>query len=90
MRSPFELQSLIDWLEKQPAEAEYDYASIGNCLNCQYLRAVGFQVQYVGGVTWNDLEGKWHDLPSALVNIPKPKPWTFGAALSRARALLSS
>src|SRR5438552_3652088 len=36
------LESLISWLEGQPAKAKYDYTSTNHCLLCQYLKSKGF------------------------------------------------
>jgi hypothetical protein len=37
------LDSLIAWLEKQPADGIYQYADTKNCLLCQYYTAMGFR-----------------------------------------------
>jgi hypothetical protein len=77
---PFTLDSLIAWLEKQPAETEYNFWNLSECLLCQYLRDVG-------------LPHSCYDAASALGGddvggqIAFHKPWTFGGALERARAL---
>lgn len=38
----FSLESLIAWLEKQPADKEYFYSNPYNCLLCQYFEANGY------------------------------------------------
>lgn len=43
----FSLESLIAWLEKQPADSEYCYFDSGTCLLTQYFAAAGFQNVYV-------------------------------------------
>lgn len=43
---PFKLESLIAWIEKQPAEATYCYENNGQCLLSQYF-ALGAGYQHV-------------------------------------------
>ena len=78
---PFSLENLIAWLEKQPAQKEYDYLNCeGYCLIGQYLTAHGKH--------WSrdyDLLGD-----SCLrVDVAGTAPYTFGAALNRAREALA-
>lgn len=40
---PFSLESLIAWLEKQPAGRSYSYTCNGHCLLAQYFTAAGFK-----------------------------------------------
>jgi hypothetical protein len=92
MRSPFELKSLIDWLEKQPADAEYDYLNNDDCLLCRYFRSVGLPlagVAPVGGSHWTDDRWESRPLPDTLRATSRREPWNYGAALERARALLA-
>ncbi len=92
MRSPFELQSLIEWLKKHPADWTYDFDDgdgIGKgCLVLRYLRAAGFNASRCGFTNaWDNTSNQIH-LPQGWVSdIAMPEPHTFGAALSRARAL---
>lgn len=83
---PFSLESFISWLENQPAEIGYDWEDISGCVVCEYLRDV-----------------KDWDEPSEMVLFDRvfapgtseydevcgSAPWTFGAALDRARKALS-
>ncbi len=83
----YSLAGLISWLEKQPAGSGYNWEDSSSCLMCRYLQSTtgianpardlpnGF-----GGETIKDwgLGGYW--------DICETKPWTFGAALERARA----
>lgn len=77
---PLTLDSLIAWLEKQPADKVYDFWHCRECLLYQYLRDAGLPrsdygvVHALGGT---DIGGR----------IAHQLPWTFGAALDRARAL---
>ena len=84
----FSPQGLIAWLEMQPATREYDWWDMGDCLVCHYLaEALGtdepWHVAAEAGKSYEDVLGsRWayHAVGSAL-------PWTYGAALDRARAL---
>ena len=77
---PLTLPALIAWLEKQPADAGYNYCQPETCLIAQYLKASGLkkfclmsrEVERLG----------WMDIVH-----PISGDWTFGAALQRARAL---
>lgn len=83
---PFSLESLIAWLEKQPAKTPYDYCWPETCLVAQYLRAQGVR-DYVLGTIDLDRIG-WKEI--AQGHPFETDRWTFGAALSRARALQTS
>lgn len=86
---PLSLDGLIAWLETMPADGEYDWANIRGCLGFQYLTAVGLPVDCCSGDYWIDAHGRDHALPW-LPDIAGLVPWTFGAALQRARALRES
>lgn len=88
----FSLEGLIAWLETQPPETEYNFMDCnGGCLIGQYLLANG-----------QENFRKWHDVPPPLCAVAGQSACkddgspageeglTFGAALSRARALLAS
>ena len=68
------LESFIAWLEtKEPARA-YNFCDLrGNCLADQWCRPLG---------------KTYSDLPYKIRRIAHATPWTFGAALERARAAL--
>jgi len=88
---PFSLESLIAWLEKQPADKTYCYMDNGYCLLSQYFTYSGFQNVDVGG--WDFTHGPKQERVSfsnAFENVAVEQPWTFGAALDRAREALSS
>jgi len=87
---PFSLDTLISWLEKQPAKTAYNYSCNGHCLLAQYFTAMGF----VGVAMYSDVFE--HDgapdvkLPPHFDDIAVGEPGvsmklTFGAALWRAR-----
>ena len=86
----FSLDGLIAWLEKQPAEKKYCYMDTGACLLCQYLVSIGVPFEGVYGTYWDDANNVTHDIPASVAHIPVEYPRTFGAALSRARALRAS
>lgn len=77
---PFTLESLIAWLEKQPAEKSYNFNCVnGTCLAGQYFRA-----------TIGKLPGDWWSRFMSFTGgsrsyIATREPWNFGAALERAR-----
>lgn len=90
---PFSPSSIVAWLEKQPADAAYDYCNPFNCLLCQYFRACGLKCN---SVTFNHrfptLTSGGFVFPMFLKMISQgadyQECWTFGQALERARAYL--
>lgn len=90
MSAPFNsIHSLIAWLEKQPPEGEYDYRSNNECLIGQYFKALGIGVapNGIGPYDWWDTNGKTHLLSAEFRDTAIGRPRTFGAALTRARAV---
>lgn len=75
---PLTLESLIAWLEKQPAEKKYCYMHDGICLAAQYNQSIGRKYE-----TYIKEDGSFD---AALELIASGGKWTFGAALERARA----
>lgn len=96
---PFELGTLIDWLDQQPRDEKYDYYCNGECLMAQYFTAMGFEdvTMYAScfvhgrNVPSNMGEeecikaGWTTKLPVGFDNIAHNSPRTFGYALARAR-----
>jgi hypothetical protein len=83
---PFSLSALVAWLEKQPGETEYDFLSCDDCLVARYLRDV---------MGWDDPSGKTRFAShfggsGNYFRIACDGAWTLGAALIRARSLLTS
>lgn len=74
---PFSLDSLIAWLEKQPADKPYDWGG-DDCLLCQYLEARGFNKF--------DSYGRFDVDMRSEVALACGEKATFGAALQRARS----
>ena len=84
---PFSLESLIAWLEKKPPETSYDYCEIGDCLVARYLKAMGvkrFELSpcELALLGWKYIVQNY--------GAKSEDEWTFGAALERARAALTS
>lgn len=82
----FSLAGLIAWLETQPGETKYNWYRIRECLFCQYLDAVGVPRQY--GIH-PDMENIVGGSVEVYHQVGSSWPWTFGAALDRARKLAS-
>lgn len=81
---PFTLENFIAWLETQPPDKAYEYSHGKTCAIGQFCQSIS--------TTYSDQlhsdkgrffpifrEWNWY--------ITKPFPWTFGAALKRAREL---
>lgn len=86
----FSLEGLIAWLERQPARASYEWRCGGNCLFARWGMAItnlsGLDAYIAATNGLSDALGLPRDLEPT--NIACNHPSTFGAALSRARALL--
>jgi hypothetical protein len=88
----FSLESLIAWLEKQPAGRKYDWYDINSCMVCQYLDDVCAKPDHPG----SDDFPRVHSLDKVFIDpdeyhaVGLYGSWTFGAALSRARAALAA
>jgi hypothetical protein len=95
----FELESLIAWLEKQPARKTYDYVEPFGCLLYQYFKAMKlpiisigpyyYRTHKVGGFGGFGHPSLSHDeylLPHSFHEIAYIRPHTFGAALKRAKS----
>lgn len=84
---PFSLDSLIAWLEKQPANKTYDFGDIRGCLACRYIQSTGISDRpwesYPGRRPYRDVFGGMEGYTA----IAYTGRHTFGAALQRARAL---
>lgn len=81
----FSLEGLIAWLERQPQETSYDFSEASTCLLTRWHSEFGSGLEesglsYTSGICV--LSG-WASEVAAI------SPWTYGAALSRARALLA-
>jgi hypothetical protein len=86
---PLTVEAFIRWLEINPVDREYEWHDVEGCLLCLYLREV-FGVQSPAGETWNGVGGFGKNTLNGdfkYFAICGEKPWTFGAALERARKL---
>jgi hypothetical protein len=73
---PFKIETLIAWLEKQPADCRYDFDNCdGECLFGLYYTAMGLK-------WWDEYLEKHFDHTAIACGWPE----TFGGALERARA----
>jgi hypothetical protein len=89
---PFTLASLIAWLEAQDPAAEYCYSDTGGCLLARYFAARGFHKVIMAARFFYHFPrpGAAYDIvffPRHFNDVAKGKVRTFGAALTRARAL---
>jgi len=88
---PFSLDSLIAWLEKQPADVAYDYSCNGHCLLAQYFTEKGFRGVAMYSELFEHEDGADVMLPphfdDIAVGVQGNMKLTFGAALRRARVL---
>ena len=95
MRSPFQLESLRDWLRTKPKDEGYKYSEPYGCLIFQYLKAVGIPVEYVTPGHWGGGPGKARPLSDAFKEVStgyldasELPVRTFGAALARCERLV--
>lgn len=82
---PFSLDSLITWLERQPPDREYDYGDTENCALCQYAKSIGYENPRAGGNYIREFDSCTRNYIPNSEDVVAPDPWTFGAALERAR-----
>lgn len=85
---PFTLESLIAWLEMQPADGTYIYTSSRNCVLCQYFRDMGFCNPRISISLLCYDHGTVY-FPKVFDRIANKDDQTFGDALQRARAALN-
>lgn len=78
----FSLEGLAAWLETEDGATEYDYWNAeGKCLIGRYLHSCNVFDFSAGYLKFAN--------PDARVQIAGARPWTYAAALRRARALLA-
>ncbi len=88
----FSVHGLIAWLETQDPETEYSYGSMADCLLCRYFSARGVPLALDRPLhlnEWEDNEGQRHALPTNLNAVSRKGPNTYGAALARAKELVT-
>jgi hypothetical protein len=83
----FSIESLVSWLEKQPANKAYCYYDHDGCLLHKYFSAVGLNPVWIGGLTFQtkDFPNVYQPIPEFMQDISAEEPHTFGGALARAR-----
>lgn len=79
--SPLLLDNFIAWLQKQPADEKYDWLDSDSCLAAQYSQSIDREYGH------NDILALAGTFSADLENIAYARPWNFGAALNRAKAL---
>ena len=73
----------IRWLEQQPADGCYDYRNPGCCCLQRYGKSIGHGTLSAFDALHITVLG-----PDGEHNhVVKSRPWTYGAALARARKL---
>lgn len=85
---PLALECIIAWLATMPADQKYNYGDIcGACLYSQYLVGLGYESGIKDAHSSRQL---WKDLHNPqTIGVACDRPWTFGAALERARAVIA-
>jgi hypothetical protein len=78
-----DLDGLIAWLETQPKDKVYCWADTGHCLFSQWGEALGLGKQQNAYLEVGKLPS-WEMLTDACIAVVQP--YTFGAALKRAKA----
>jgi hypothetical protein len=82
---PLSLKAFVAWLEKQPPDTEYNYwCTTGECLLDTYISQVTGKPSRPSELHHEVCGGK-----SNYYEIAMPRPWTYGAALARARAAIA-
>jgi hypothetical protein len=81
---PFKMDTLIAWLAEKPAGEAYDYGDTGACLAAQYYGAMDCEFKAYLLTHHPALEDD--SFGYKLEWLAREKPWSFGAALERARA----
>ncbi len=89
------LDSLIAWLERQPADYSYNYLDSRSCLLAQYYTEMYGESVQVGarGDYRRASAGSYEVSPESFwraaadIGCTSMKDWTFGGALKRAKAL---
>lgn len=89
---PLTLEALIAWLETKLADGTYCYMDTGRCLAAQYNASIGRQYNlgnFIAGLIATMSTTSASPFDWQLECIARRGPYTFGAALSRAHAMLA-
>lgn len=74
------LAGMVAWLETKDPSETYDWGNcLGQCLIGQYAASIGWTIQAMSYKQYHSLDD----------GIALRGPWTFGAALARAKAKLA-
>lgn len=85
--TPLSLAGFIAWLETQPPATEYEWMNCaGGCLFDQYGASIGHE--HIAA-DWGSIKQVFGP-PGNYSRICGKAPYTFGAALTRARAVLAA
>ncbi len=84
----YSLQGFIAWLEIQPAHLTYHWPDPCSCASHAYLVGVGERSVSGRNKTPGATLGSVFPHSRAYHKICRTEPWTFGAALIRARKFL--
>ena len=86
----FSVEAVMQWAAQHPPETRYDWFDVCGCLLWQYAVAQGMpNLNSCGtGIAFND--GRRERIKGLRVEMLSAYPWTYGAFLSRARALRSA
>ena len=81
--APATVSGVIAFLEQKPSGKAYDFHDCKRCAAAQFMKSIGWSVP--------DHTTLMNTLPQiAYATIFANRPWTFGAALERARELLGA
>lgn len=92
MRPLFDNAAFIEWISKQPKDKRYVYNDCHTCLIARYLKdrgVEGFNVQQDVVLFEYAEHGTSTKLPDGWNDVAEGKGKTYGAALARARELLT-
>jgi len=80
-------ENLVNWLRQQPAEQEYDFMAIRDCVIARFLQAQGVEFDFVTGYFVVGTDSTSTEIPEGVSKALLEMPTTYGAALSRLEAL---
>ncbi len=84
--SVFSIHGLINWLERQDPETEYDYTLPATCLLTAYFKSHGVRPE--GAFDYGpvcSMTAPWAEISDNKVGVPN----TYGAALARAKSIVA-
>lgn len=89
---PHSLDNLITWLERQPADTTFDHLDIHGCLLARYFSDHYGCPVLVGGIAYGrEFQNEDIPLPKTFADVAfGTAPYTYAAALERARAVARS